>query len=246
MVSITQPTALRTVIRLWPVPYNNLIISGHSTDNWLVKNIDPPSIQELECEFNNLLHPVCSTETLPILCKSALETQDINAIINQCEIAKIEDYGMFKIIKNGILIMDATKVSAGDVELNVEVPVLIYSPTPVTVLKNDETYTVSSNVKPDKLAIIQSSLTAEQKSAMAKKYYWNRLYSNLGTEDMIDLVLIILEIFSLPILIYGLIKGQSKCKPGRKKVRITTGGFTKREIYEGNKMALLSKNPSTM
>jgi hypothetical protein len=231
-VEITQPIALRNITRLYPVVYDNLFISGSNPSHWIVKESDPPSIQEVECEFLNLQHPVCSTEYLSPECKQAISASDTDLTIASCNISKIEKGSMYKVIVDGILVLDATKIVIDGNEIHKGVPLLIYSPTPVTISKNDETYVVSSNAKHSNLNVISSSLTIQQRKYLHNRFYWSTMYNGVGSGEVIDFVLILFEIFSFPILIFGLLKGHSTVQKSQRKTH-------KKHIYKLNRVALL-------
>jgi hypothetical protein len=82
------------------------------------------------------------------------------------------------------------------------------------------------------LNVISSSLTIQQRKYLHNRFYWSTMYNGVGSSEVIDFVLILFEIFSFPILIFGLLKGHSTVQKSQRKTH-------KKHIYKLNRVALL-------
>ena len=181
-------------------------------------------IKLMHCTVMGLIHPICHEVGMNRHCAEAINKQSTDAIINSCKFNfknHIEPYAL--LAGGGILIMSADKISANSQVLANTVPVIIYSSGNVEIIRNAERYLIFPEILSTTTTVVTSSITAEDITKLKRKIYWEEMLDSQSTENYIDYGLILFEILSLPLLLYGFIKS---CK--------RTGMLTKSNVREAN------------
>jgi hypothetical protein len=232
-VLITQPIEFLAVQNLINVAYSGMELHGR-----YVRTSESKEIMRIECEELKLVHPVCELHKLPQQCRFSLQDNHIDQIIDFCNFTKVMHPTTYAMTTNGgVLIQQGVDtITANSQPINENPPILLYSNGKITINKNNiqmgiyPESTVTSNI------IVKSAVTELQISKLSKKLYWEEWKEEIDAEEVTDLVLILIELITLPFILFGFIQS---CK--KKKIRdIGREKVDKRRIYKQN-MTLLRK-----
>jgi len=138
-VQVLQPVHMMSVTPMHVVTYQNLALKGGHRDLPFMKNSETSSLMLVDCEFQNLAHPVCSIVDIESECKHALEEQKIPQIIKNCDFKPELDPDIFTQLPNGgVLLQNVQAIQANSQLITDKSPLIVYSSGPITVSSNGE------------------------------------------------------------------------------------------------------------
>ena len=234
LTTVTQAMQLSSLTRLHPVNYGGLQISGIS-ENWeFVRHPDTEITELAHCKDERTPHPECITASIPEKCKAALAANHAHQVIHNCNFTYVEiPPPYFQVAEGGILVQSAKAVSSGDKAISERLPVLIYSPSPVSVTQENGISVIVPDKRIETFSVVGSSLTDEDLDELYNTHLVVNWIDTLGDEDFFNLALGAVQLPLLAITIWGMMCAIRQRKIIRELSNLVRGP-SKKQIYKKN------------
>jgi hypothetical protein len=231
---VTQPMQLTSIIKLHKVNYRGWEISGPTEDWEFIRMPDSELLEMALCTDKDTPHPACTLVEIQDKCKRALDSNNIQDTIHNCNFTLNTNPNIFEMMdEGGIFVQRAKSISSGTSSIPNPAPIIIYSPDKVTLTQEGEEFIIVPNKKVDTLSIIDSALTNEDIEYIQTFHDGDDWIDNLDGEDYINIGLGAAQLILLPITIYGLV-----CTFRQRKLLYslteTVHGPSRKSIYKKN------------
>jgi hypothetical protein len=195
-----------------PIRYGNLILSGPDPSLIFVKDKQTNQITSLHCPqsqpIDTPIHaPFCEINEQNRRCEQFLNIRDMDGAISSCYFRTTQDNSLaMRTIDDSVLILDEkVKIIVDGKPIFDQAPLRIYSNSSVILMmgKGEIKY-LATGINTGK-AIIRSKLTSSQLSRMQWNAYWLKTNEAMQAWNIVDIVLLALEIVTLPFLLTNFI-----------------------------------------
>ena len=227
-----------------PVHYEGIRIRGDTLEQLFVKEIDSNIIQLMECNqygFNTENIPNCELHTLDKDCRNALLAKDDEDTIHKCNFTQHDPPLAVRTFTGGLLVQGPDTVTSilngTDYKVLTGItPVIIYSPSSISVKHGSEEMVFSAINKQVPIQVVKSRLTQKLVDTLESKLYWQILQESTDIEDITRYIILILQIVLYPIALAGIGLGLRARRQLLSKV--LRQGKSNKQIYKANSMAM--------
>ena len=243
-VEITVPMSFKKLTHMIPVHYEGIRIRGDTLEQLFVKEIDSNIIQLMECNqygFNTENIPNCELHTLDKDCRNALLAKDDEDTIHKCNFTQHDPPLAVRTFTGGLLVQGPDTVTSilngTDYKVLTGItPVIIYSPSSISVKHGSEEMVFSAIDKQVSIQVVKSRLTQKLVDTLESKLYWQILQESTDIEDITRYIILILQIVLYPIALAGIGLGLRARRQLLSKV--LRQGKSNKQIYKANSMAM--------
>jgi hypothetical protein len=138
-------------------------------------------------------------------CSKALESENLDAIINDCNFERVPPVPVLRLHDEGILVMAPnTKIREDSRVLYQSIPIVIYSNNIITVTIDGEEMTFPPLVPIKYSQILTTRLFRIQINSLVAKVDAAEYWDNLGRETYMDNLLLALQALFEPLAVAGL------------------------------------------
>jgi hypothetical protein len=149
--------------------------------------------------------PMCKLTDLPEPCSKALESENLDAIINDCKFERVPPVPVLRLHDEGILVMAPNaKIREDTRVLYQSIPIVIYSNNLITVTIDGEEMTFPPLVPIKYSQILTTRLFRIQINALIEKVDTAEYWENFGRETYMDYLLLALQAVFGPLAVGGL------------------------------------------
>jgi hypothetical protein len=211
-IEVNQPKVTAVFTRMIPIRYGNLILSGPDPSLIFVKDKQTNQITSLHCPqsqpIDTPIHaPFCEINEQNRRCEQFLNIRDMDGAISSCYFRTTQDNSLaMRTIDDSVLILDdKVKIIVDGKPIFDQAPLRIYSNSSVILMmgKGEIKY-LATGINTGK-AIVRSKLTSSQLSRMQWNAYWLKTNEAMQAWNIVDIVLLALEIVTLPFLLTNFI-----------------------------------------
>jgi len=224
-IIVRQATNLKEYDTMVPIHYQGIGLMGETKEDLIVRTIDLKEYKYLECEKEYTDFHVCTEKGIPILCKSALENNDIALTIKNCNFSKTVPQVITPLPNGGVLIQgdESIKIMNENDRISNKLPFVIYTPKTLKIEAYEEEFIMKPSILLDKTLIVETTLKEEDINNLISTERWNEIFDEAEMENYIDIALIILQIILIPVVLVGfcltLRQGKVLKTLGRNKLR---------------------------
>jgi hypothetical protein len=211
-IEVNQPKVTVVFTRLIPIRYGNLILSGQDPSLQYVKDKQTNQITSLHCPYSQPIEtpvhaPFCEINEQNRRCEQFLNIRDMDGAISSCYFRPTQDNSLaMRTIDDSVLVLDENvKIIVDGKPIFDQAPLRIYANSSVILMmgKGEIKY-VATGINTGK-AIIRSRLTSSQLSRMQWNSYWLKTSEAMQAWNIVDIILLALEIVTLPFLLTNFI-----------------------------------------
>ena len=207
------PKEFNIIIQLHPIHYQNVRIKGEYTEQEFAKIKETAQIKLLNCTVNNWKNsdfPFCALKDMQKDCAKALEMDDIDEIISNCNFTWDTPPLAINLGEGGILLQVEADVNSGSKVIGDDPPFIIYSPENVIIREG----TLELNFPPDMnittFSLIKSKLTDDDIEKLVTQYHWNLFWENFSWDMWFRFGIFFIQIVTLPLTLLGIYLGCSQ------------------------------------
>jgi hypothetical protein len=210
VVQTDTPAATTQVTKMMPVAYQGIHLVGKEP-KYIFARTAELELKQLECEYEegNIEYPSCQIHDLPVVCKKALDENDVRGAIHGCTFTR-EHVSVSSVIPNGgVLVQDLpsemVQINEGGSVVTKPPPIIIYSAQEVHVKNGDEEYVYAPLINSTEARILESMLTVDDIYKLVSVQYWREVSESFSPADYIRYTLILIQFVILPLAIYNLV-----------------------------------------
>ena len=201
------PKEFNIVNQLHPVHYQNIRIKGEYTEQEFVKIKATAQIKLLNCtvsQWENVEFPFCALKDVEKNCAKALEIEDIDDMIENCNFTWDTPPLAINLGEGGILVQSESEVSTGSKLIGDDPPFIIYSPENVMIREGMLELNFPPDLNISQLNVIKSKLTDDDIDKLVDQYHWNLFWENFSWDMWFRFGILSLQIITLPLTIFGI------------------------------------------
>ena len=207
-IEVAKATETKEYIRVHPVHYENIHISGEDEKQIFGKDSKTGEIQLLDCSvIVSPDFPSCIVSEIEPKCKVGLALDHFDEVLNNCFFNLGEPELTTPLTHGGVFVQGDSdvQVSNGQQRLQKIPPIALYSPLPITIRENEEDLVYPPSINVTSLIVVESKLSPEQIYDLVSTVKWNLKLSSFQVSDYIRYALILIQAILFPMAIVSLV-----------------------------------------
>ena len=227
-IEVREPSSLKQATHLIPVVYGGVQLMGYSDKHVFIRPYVGSRIKQLDCEevFSNInTIQLCNIQDWSNACESAVTAMNKDLVNKHCNftIDRFFNTGT-RVSGEGVLVQGSgitTRLRQGTAvsTISTTTPLVVYSISEILIDEHSETIVFSGSKNSTREEVLTSFLDESDIAALRRVFYFNQFFEAFGKTDILDIILFLLQVVSMPISIAGLTLAIKDLRLSRRKER---------------------------